>query len=84
MEEVEGVVKAAQMVELLEREVADSATPVEIGDWQITGGKRKKTIQVGSQLGRPLDGEWRKTLQEVVGKVQGLVGAASLGWGLVA
>ena len=36
-----------------------------------------------SQLGRPLNGHRRKTLQEAVGKVQGLVGAASLGWGLV-
>ena len=84
VEEVERVVKAARMVELLEREVADSATPVEIGDWQIAGGKKKKTVQVGSQLGHPLNGERRKTLQEVVGKVQGVVGAASLGWGLVA
>ena len=37
-----------------------------------------------SRLGRPLNGERRKTLQEAVGKVQGLVGAASLGCGLVA
>ena len=37
-----------------------------------------------SQLSRPLDRERRKTLQEAVGKVQGLVGAARLGWGLVA
>ena len=32
----------------------------------------------------PLDSERRKTLQEVVGKVQGLVRAARLGWGMVA
>ena len=37
-----------------------------------------------SRSGRPLNGERRKTLQEAVGKVQGLVGAASLGCGLVA
>ena len=37
-----------------------------------------------SQLSRPLDRERRKTLQEAVGKVQGLIGAARLGWGLVA
>ena len=84
LEAAERVVNAATMVEVLEREVADSAAPVEIGGWQIAGGKKKKTIQVVSQLSRPLDGERRKTLQEALGKVQGLVGAARLGWGLVA
>ena len=72
------------MVVELEREVAASAAPVEIGGWQVVGGKRKKTVQVLSQLSRPLDGEGRKTLQGAVSKVQGLVGAANLGWGLVA
>ena len=33
---------------------------------------------------RPLDRERRKALQGAVTKVQGLVGAANLGWGLVA
>ena len=84
VEAAERVVNGTRMVEVLEREVADSAAPVEIGGWQIKGGKKRKTVQVVSQLGRPLDGERRKTLQEAVGKVQGLVGAASLGWGLVA
>ena len=37
-----------------------------------------------SQLSRQLDGERRKSLQEAVSKVQGLIGAASLGWGVVA
>ena len=37
-----------------------------------------------SQLCRQLDGERRKSLQEAVSKVQGLIGAASLGWGVVA
>ena len=83
VEAAKRVVNAARMVEVLEREVADSAAPVEIGGWQIAGGKKRKTVQVVSQLGRPLDGERRKTLQEAVGKVQCLVGAASLGWGLV-
>ena len=81
VEAAERVVNAARMVEVLEREVADSAAPVEIGGWQIAGGKKRKTVQVVSQLSRPMDGERRKTLQEAVGKVQGLVGAARLGWG---
>ena len=84
VEVAERVVNAARMVEVLGREVADSAAPVEIGGWQIAGGKKRKTVQVVSQLSRPLDGERRKTLQVAVGKVQGLVGAARLGWGLVA
>ena len=84
VEAAERVVSAARMVEVLEREVADSAAPVEIGGWQIAGGKKRKTVQVVSQLSRPLDGERRKTLQVAVSKVQGLVGAARLGWGLVA
>ena len=84
VEVAERVVNAARMVEVIEREVADSAAPVEIGGWQMAGGKKRKTVQVVSQLCRPLDGERRKTLQEVVGKVQGLVGAARLGWGVVA
>ena len=84
VEAAERVVNVARMVEVLEREVADSATPVEIGGWQIAGGKKRKTVQVVSQLSRTMDGEQRKTLQEAVGKVQGLVGAARLGWGLVA
>ena len=80
----ERVVDAARMVEALKREVADRAAPVEIGGWQIAGGKKRKTVQVVSQLSRPRDGERRKLMQEAVGKVQGLVGAANLGWGLVA
>ena len=75
----ERVVSAARMVEVLEREVADSAAPMEIGGWQIAGGKKRKTVQVVSQLSRPLDSERRKMLQEAVGKVEGLVGAARLG-----
>ena len=84
VEAAERVVNAARMVEVLEREVVDSAAPVEIEGWQIAGGKKRKTVQVVSQLSRPLDGERRKTLQVAVGKVQGLVGGARLGWGLVA
>ena len=84
VEAAERVVNAARMVDVLEREVADGAAPVEIGGWQIAGGKKKKTIRVVSQMSRPLNRERRKTLQEAVGKVQGLVGAARLGWGLVA
>ena len=56
----------------------------EIGGWQVVGGKKRKIVQVVSQLSRPLDGEGRKSLQGAVSKVQSLVGAASLGWGLVA
>ena len=37
-----------------------------------------------SQLCCPLDGEGRKSLQGAVSKVQSLVGAANLGWGLIA
>ena len=80
----EKIVEAARMVEELEREVAASAAPVEIGGWQVVGGRKRKTVQVVSQLSRPLDGEGRKSLQGAVSKVQGLIGAANLGWGLVA
>ena len=84
VEAAERVVRAARMVEVLKREVTDSTAPVEIGGWQIPGGKKRKSVQMVSQLGRPVDGEGRRTLQEAVGEVQGLMGAASLGWGLVA
>ena len=80
----EKVVEAARMVVELEREVAASAAPVEVGGWQVVGGKKRKTVQVVSQLCRPLDGEGRKSLQGAVSKMQSLVGAANLGWGLVA
>ena len=80
----EKVVEAARMVVKLEREVAACAAPVEIRGWQVVGGKKRKTVQVVSQLCRPLDGEGRKSLQRAVSKVQGLIGAANLGWGLVA
>ena len=80
----EKVVDAARMVVELEREVAASAAPVEIRGWQVAGGRKRKTVQVVSQLCRPLDGERRKSLQEAVSQVQGLIGAASLGWGVVA
>ena len=39
VEAAERVVNAARMVEVLEREVADSVAPVEIGGWQIPGRK---------------------------------------------
>ena len=74
----EKVVEAARMVVELEREVAACAAPVEIGGWQVVGGKKRKTVQVISQLCRPLDGEGRKSLQGAVSKVQGLIGAANL------
>ena len=80
----EKVVEAARMVVELEREVAGSAAPVEIGGGQVAGGRKHKTVQVVSQLCLPLDGEWRKSLQEAVSKVEGLIGAANLGWGFVA
>ena len=51
---------------------------------KVVGGRKRKTVQVVSQLCRPLDGEGRKSLQGAVSKVQGLIGAANLGWGLVA
>ena len=72
------------MVVELEREVAASAAPVEIGGWQVVGGKKRKRVQVVSQLSRPMDGAGRKSLQSAASKVQGLVVAANLGWGLVA
>ena len=80
----EKVVEAARMVVELESEVAASVAPVEIGGWQVAGGRKRKTVQVVSQLWRPLDGERRKSLQEALWKMQGLIGAASLGWGVVA
>lgn len=80
----EQVVEAARVVTAVEREVAQSAVPIEIGCWQIARGCMRKTVQVVSQLGRLVDGERRKTLQGDVTKVQGLVGAANMGWGVVA
>ena len=80
----EKVVEAARMVVELEREVAASAAPVEIRGWQVAGGRKSKTVHVVSQLCHPLDGERRKSLQEAVSKVQGLIGAASLRWAVVA
>ena len=84
VEIAEKVVESARMVVKLEREVAASAAPVEVGGWQVVGGKKRKSVQVVSQLCRPLDREGRKSLQGAVSKMQSLVGAANLGWGLVA
>ena len=75
----EKVVEAARVVRALEREVEQSAVPVEIGGWQVAGGCKRKTIQVVSQLACPVDGERRKSLQGDVTKVQGLGVAANLG-----
>ena len=44
----EKVVEAARMVVELEREVAASAVPVEVGGWKVVGGKKRKTVQVVS------------------------------------
>ena len=77
VEAAERVVEVARMVEVLKREVADSAAPMEIGGWQIAGGKKRTTLQVVSLLGRPLDGERRKTLQEALAKYR-------VWWGLPA
>ena len=79
----EKVVEAARMVVELEREVVASAAPVEIEGWQVVVGSKRKTVQVMSQLCRPLDGEGRKSLHGAVSKTQGLIGAANLRWGLV-
>ena len=80
----EKVVEAARVVVELEGEVAASASPVEIEGWQVAGGRKLKTVQVVSQLCRPLDGEGRKSLQGAVSKMQSLAGAANLRWGLIA
>ena len=80
----EKVVEAARVVVELEGEVAASASLVEIGGWQVAGGRKRKTVQVVSQLCRPLDGEGRKSLQGAVSKMQSLAGAANLRWGLIA
>ena len=40
----EKVVQAARMVVELEREVAASAAPVEVGGCQVVGGKKRKTV----------------------------------------
>ena len=45
VEAAERVVNAARMVEVLEREVADSAAWVEIGGWQIAGVKRGRPFR---------------------------------------
>ena len=83
VEIAERVVESARMVVELEREVAASAAPVEVAGWQVVGGKKRKTVQVVSQLCRPLDREGRKSRQGAVSKMQSLVGAAILRWGLV-
>lgn len=72
-------VEAARVVTVLEREVAQCAGPVLIGEWQLVGGRKRKTVQVASQMSRPLDADRRKSLHGVVSKVQSLVGAANLG-----
>ena len=48
----EKVVGAARAVTALEREVAQSAAPVEISGWQVAGGCKRKMVQVVSQLAR--------------------------------
>ena len=40
----EKVVEAARVVTALEWEVAQSAAPVEIGSWQVAGGRKRKTV----------------------------------------
>ena len=40
----EKVVEAARRVVELEREVAASTAPVEVGGWQVVGGKKRKTV----------------------------------------
>lgn len=76
-------VEAAKVVTALEREVAQCAIPVEIGGWQIVGGHRRKMVPVVSQLGRPVDGERRKSLESYVAKVHGLIGAPNMWWRMV-
>ena len=44
VEAAERVGNEARMVEVLEREVADSAAPVEIGGWQIAGVRREDRL----------------------------------------
>ena len=58
----EKLIEAARMVVELEKEVAASTAPVEIGGWQVTGRRKRKTVQVVSQLCSALDGERRKSL----------------------
>lgn len=81
---VETVVEAARTVVEPEREVAAEAMRVEIGGWQGAGGRKRKTVKVATQLCRPQDAERRKALQGAIAKVQELLGAANLEWGLVA
>ena len=78
------VVEAAHVVVDLECEVANSAAPVEVGGWQVIEGHKRKPVPVVTQLSRPLDARRRGELQGAVGKVQGLLGTANLGWRLVA
>ena len=79
----EKVVEAARVVMAVEWEVAQSAAPVEIGGWQIVGECKRKTVEVVLQLGPSVDSERRKSLQEAVTKVEGLVGVANMGWRVV-
>lgn len=75
----EKVVEAARVVTVLERDVAQSAAPVEISEWQVIGEHKRKTVQVVWQLARPVNGARTRSLQGDVAKVQGLVVAANLG-----
>ena len=65
----EKVVGAARAVTALEREVAQSAAPVEISGWQVAGGRKRKTLQVDAQLARRVNGERRRSLQGDMTKV---------------
>lgn len=80
----EQVVNATRILVELARELACSVAQSQIGDWRVTRGKTRKSAHIVSQLGHPLDGDRRKSLQDAVGKVQGLLGTTRLQWGLVA
>ena len=85
----EGLVKVKEAVRAAaeaerDRRVTEVKRCAEGPDAVAAAEKVVEAARMVSQLCRPLDGEWRKSLREAVSKVQGLIGAASLGWGVVA
>ena len=58
---------------VLEQKVAQSVRRLRSVGGRPQGGRKRKTVQVVSQLARPVDGERGRSLQWDVTKVQGLV-----------
>lgn len=63
--------------------MAQSAAPVAIGGWQVAQGRKRKTVQVVSQLAHPVDRERKRSFEGDVTNVQGVVVAVNLGCGVI-